>query len=1047
MTNNNNDEEILKHFGGMSLNSLRNILLDITDVEQTIETISHSPYIDTTILGGYMKKFATHFTILSLNIQCLNAKFEALSLFIKDLNDNGFHFSAICLQETWLQNNDSMLYKIPGYKSIALNASCSSHGGLMIFVADEFQFTKLNLYECSPIWEGLFLDIFDSCENKYTLCNIYRPPRDSNDVLQSFINILAEKFDSLSNCPNLIITGDFNIDLLSLNNREKYSDYFNQMINNSMMAQISLPTRFSRHRATLIDHIFSRSSTSHKCSQSGIILTQISDHLPVFACLERRTTRVKQSKYIKIQTNNSQAINSFCSEINQTSFVDKFDRNPHSDPSDNYERLLTDINLALDKHLPIRTVRFNRYKHKIAPWATLGILKSVKYKDKLYKKLKQTKPTSEHFESLNINFRTYSRILKRTISLAKKDYYHTQLTLHRKDSRKTWDTIRSLLSANKSKSEFPNFFMVNDTKITDDTIIANNFNKFFTNIGKKLAAKINTSNLPAHTEYLTQQVPFTFSFREVNPNDITKIIDKFKSKSSVGFDNISMKLIKKVAVHLSLPLSVIINQSLNTGIFPDKLKIAKVLPLYKKECNTIFDNYRPISLLPCIYKIFERVAYNQLYDYFDSHRLFYHSQHGFRTKHSTETATLEFIDKIMRHLDNGELPIAIYIDLSKAFDTIDHTILLSKLNFYGVKDNSLNWFSSYLSNRKQFVAFKDSTSDLHANDIGVPQGSILGPLLFIIYVNDLCQVTQNFTPILYADDTTLEAPLCSFNYLQNAHNFSTSQLINSELINISKWLSVNKLSMNTVKTKYMIFHLPQRHISKIPELNISINNVPLEKVSEFNFLGITIDETLSWKPHITKVCNKIARSIGVIKKLNKFLPESTLVTLYNSLILPHILYGILVWGHTNNRIYKLQKRAVRSLTNSKYNAHTSPLFKKLKLLTVQDIFKTQCLKFFYKYKNELLPRYFHNIFTGHILNHAHNTRNRDTERQILPNKSSCAKCLRYIVPVFVGSASELVLDKIHTHSLKGFAHYCKITYLNMYKSECTKENCYICGRQ
>jgi hypothetical protein len=538
-----------------------------------------------------------------------------------------------------------------------------------------------------------------------------------------------------------------------------------------------------------------------------------------------------------------------------------------------------------------------------------------------------------------------------------------------------------------------------------------------------------------------------FTFKDITSEDIVKIINKFKSKSSVGFDNISMKIMKKISVYISVPLSIIINQSLRTGIFPDKLKIAKILPLFKKDCNALFDNYRPISLLPCCSKIFERVVYNQLYEYFDTNKLFYFSQHGFRSRHSTETATLEFIDKIMTHLDNGNLPVAIYIDLSKAFDTIDHDILLAKLNFYGIKDTSLMWFSNYLRNRTQYVSFKDTSSELLPNDIGVPQGSILGPLLFIIYVNDLCNVTQKFTPILYADDTTLEAPLCSFNYLQKSDSSNASLLMNSELSKISQWLSVNKLSMNTTKSKYMVFHLPQTNQNRLPDLNICINNIQLERVTEFNFLGITLDETLSWKPHINKVCNKIAKSIGVIKRLNRCLPVPTLVTLYNSLILPHINYGLLAWGHNSDRVFKLQKRAVRNITNSKYNAHCDPIFKSLKLLTVKDIYKTQGINFFYKYKNGLLPQHFFNIFSGNTLQHDYNTRNRGNEQPKVPNKASCGKCIRFLIPKLIESSPNNILDKVYTHSLKGLAYYCKIHFLEQYQSVCNIQNCYVCGRQ
>jgi endonuclease/exonuclease/phosphatase family metal-dependent hydrolase len=409
MASNTVEEDVLKHFGGMTLNNLKNILLDITDVEQTIDTVSHSPYIDTSIIGGYMKKFSNHFSVLSLNIQCLNAKFEPFSLFIHDLKENGFKFSVICLQETWLQNVNDSLFQIPGYKSISLSASCSSHGGLITYVSDEFQVTDLNLYESSPQWEGLFLDVFDNWENKFTICNIYRPPRDTNDALQSFIRLFAEKLDVLSNCTNLIIAGDFNINLLSLNLREKYSDYFNLMINNGLTAHMSLPTRLSKYAATLIDHIFTKSSSSHISSQSGIILSQISDHLPIFICLEQKVSKTQIPKYIQIQKCNDNTIESFCSEINHTNFVSILDTNPVSDPSENYNKFHDCISEVMNKHMPLKTVRFKRYEHKIAPWVTSGILRSIKFKDKLYKKLKSTKPTQAIYETYKTNLNTYKK--------------------------------------------------------------------------------------------------------------------------------------------------------------------------------------------------------------------------------------------------------------------------------------------------------------------------------------------------------------------------------------------------------------------------------------------------------------------------------------------------------------------------------------------------------------------------------------------------------------------------------------------------------------
>ena len=273
-----------------------------------------------------------------------------------------------------------------------------------------------------------------------------------------------------------------------------------------------------------------------------------------------------------------------------------------------------------------------------------------------------------------------------------------------------------------------------------------------------------------------------FIFEQVNACQITSILKEFKSKTSTGHDDLSMKLLKGIISSISKPLTLIINQSFATGIFPDRLKIAKVLPLFKKGENSLLDNYRPISILPALSKLFEKVVYKQLYAYFVSKKLFYKSQHGFKTLHSTETAALEFVDKILSCLDSGKLPISIYLDLSKAFDTLDHDILFHKLKYYGIRNTSLNWFKSYLDNRRQYVSFDNVCSSYRPLTTGVPQGSILGPLLFIIYTNDIHLASPKFCFILYADDTTLINPICSFNScitVANSDNLSTN--INNEL--------------------------------------------------------------------------------------------------------------------------------------------------------------------------------------------------------------------------------------------------------------------------
>ena len=360
--------------------------------------------------------------------------------------------------------------------------------------------------------------------------------------------------------------------------------------------------------------------------------------------------------------------------------------------------------------------------------------------------------------------------------------------------------------------------------------IVNKFNEYFSNIGPNSAKLIDPCD-GSFTDTISQHYSINQGMF-VSPTDeseITNIVHGFKAHKSAGYDSFSPTVIKSVIKGIAQPLTSICNLSIQVGSFPDKMKIAKVCPIFKSDDKYEISNYRPISILPMFSKILEKLLFNRLLSFLNMHNILTPNQFGFREKYSTFMALLNLVDRISDKIDNKEYSIGIFMDLSKAFDTVDHDILLSKLELYGIRGVALKWFKSYLEHRTQFVQIKNTRSSMLPVICGVPQGSILGPLLFIVYINDIIHVSEIADIILYADDTNI--------FFSHSSLDTLLMLVNNELLKISKWFKLNKLSLNIKKTNYIRFRSKRKTLTD-RIINIAIDGINILEVQKLNFLAL-----------------------------------------------------------------------------------------------------------------------------------------------------------------------------------------------------------------
>jgi hypothetical protein len=881
-----------------------------------------------------ISKLPCKFSVFHQNISSLRENFDD---FLIDLNNTTVLPDVIILTEIWIHSCELDMYNIVGYNQYAKCNDSYRSGGVVVYVSERYaaKQSAVDIQSADALIVTVQLDLDQSLS--LTLLALYRL---HSQTVASFLNDLNVLLADCSD-RNLLVVGDMNLCLLKQSHQ--VDNYLTIMASNGLDQLIDSPTRGK----SCLDHLFLRTRDNFEF-RAMVCESCRSDHDAVVCELFNFKSNIE---------NNCIGSNDSFKEIDYNKL---FDLLQETDWSSVYREQDVDVGFnvfiqTLNHFINLSTFSRNRNSKVkfLKPWMTVDLCQRQKFRKTLYSRSKK-RPNDKKFQRF---FNNFSKKLKKDIGERKSSYYYSLFEKNKNDMKKQWKTINNVLGVDRKRNEISGVYSMSNSNVlvSEECDIAVEFNHFFVNVVNDLIRKTESISVDPRRYndlFPSPIVGKTFFCYPTCSEEVLSCINKLTGNKSPGIDGISANVVKKVANIISPVISHLINLSFETGCFPESLKVALVIPLHKKDNNLDLNNYRPISLLSVFSKIFEKIMKLRILKFLNSNNFFCKNQFGFMEGKSTEDALLNFCSFVFEGLNQNEFVGGIFVDITKAFDSVNHELLCDTLWRAGVRGTPLNWFKSYLSNRQQCVRVRRSVSDSLSITHGVPQGSVLGPILFLVYINSLCNGKFSGSLSCFADDTAI----C---YRANSQQDLVFRM-QSDLDKLKIWFTRNKMVLST-KTKSIQFSLKKCHENLnlfykckhcLLSTDVSCNNcIKIEQVDHIKYLGIVLDERLNWKNHVAQIKRYMYAVLRKFYFLKFICPLPVLRTVYYSIVNSKLQYGLSCWGGTYySTLYPLmicQNKIIRIMCGAKKRDSAYPLYVTLNILPLRYLYIYRVLRIFF----------------------------------------------------------------------------------------------------